>query len=163
VGARQTHGGMEIAINIYHGRKILGKELANGMINFDKILNLRSILNEIMLITKDAQFKNADLPSVKICHLLDKLVHMQSLNLSIRAELIEKMFSTRQDLLPEIINRIKSGKDNIILFDRRRVNADRRKLYTYLADDRRIGIADRRKRIQNIKDEIRSNREQRQR
>ena len=106
--------------------------MVTGMINYDNILQLQSIFKDILLIAKEAEFNNADLPSVKICRLLDKLVHMQSLNISIRAELIEKMFSIRPDFPPEIINRTKSGKDNIILFDRRhKVSADRRKLHTY--------------------------------
>jgi hypothetical protein len=84
------------------------------------------------------------------------LVHMQSLNISIRAELIEKLFSIRIDLPHEILNQIKNRADNIILFDRRRASPDRRKLHTYLANDQRSGIADRRKRTKNIRAEIKS-------
>ena len=106
--------------------------MVTGMINYDNILRLQSIFEDILLLAKEAEFNNASLPSVKICHLLDKLVHMQSLNISIRAELVEKMFSLRSDLPPEIINRMRSRKDNIILFDRRKKGrADRRKSYTY--------------------------------
>jgi hypothetical protein len=132
------------------------------MINLDNLLKLRSIFNEILLITKDTDFKNDTQLSGKICQLLDTLVHMQSLNISIRSELIEKMFSIRPDLPHEIINQIKKGTDNIILFDRRKVKPDRRKLHTYLAKDRRTGIANRRKSSKNTRAEIRSHREQSQ-
>jgi hypothetical protein len=130
------------------------------MINFDNLLKLRTIFNEILLITTDTDFKNDTQLSGKICQLLDMLVHIQSLNISIRSELIEKMFSIRPDLPHEIINQIKKGTDNIILFDRRKVNLDRRKLHTYLANDRRSGTANRRKSAKNKRAEIRSHREQ---
>jgi len=126
------------------------------MINLDKLLKLRSILNEIISITRAAEFNKRDQLPVKIFQLLDMLVHMQSLNISIRTELLEKFFSMRPDLSHKIINLKKNGADTIILFDRRRVNPDRRKLRTYLATDRRIGIADRRKSAQNRRAEIRS-------
>jgi hypothetical protein len=91
------------------------------MINLDKLLKLRSLSKEIISITKDAEFKNDNQLSVKICRLLDMLVHMQSLNISIRSELIEKLFSIRPDLSHKIINQ-KKQEQNIILFARRKVN-----------------------------------------
>ena len=91
------------------------------MINLDKLLKLRSLSKEIILITKDAEFKNDNQLSVKICQLLDMLVHMQSLNISIRSELIEKLFSIRPNLSHKIINQ-KKQEQNIILFARRKVN-----------------------------------------
>lgn len=114
------------------------------MINSDNFMKLRSIFNEVMLNARDAELKNADQPSLKICRLLDNLVQMQSLIISIRAELIKKMFSIHPELSREITNQIKRQADNIILFDRRKANADRRKLHTYLSNDRRVGIANRR-------------------
>ena len=114
------------------------------MINSDNLSKLRSIFEEIILNTRDAEFKNTARPSAKMFYVLDDLVHMQSLIVSIRAELIEKVFSIHPDLPGEIANRIKSGVDNIILFNRRNVDADRRKLHTCLADDRRLGMANRR-------------------
>ena len=125
------------------------------MINLDKLLKLRSILKEIILITKGAEFKNDNQLTVKIFQLLDMLVHMQSLNISIRAELIEKLFSIRPDLSHKITNQ-KKKEPIIILLDRRKVNPDRRNLHTYLANDRRFGIADRRKSTKNIRAAIRS-------
>jgi hypothetical protein len=112
------------------------------MINSDKLLKLRSILNEIISITRDAEFNNSDQLPVKIFQLLGMLVHMQSLNISIRTELIEKLILIHPDLSHKIKNQIKKGADIIILYDRRKVNPDRRKLHTYLANDQRIGIAD---------------------
>jgi len=130
------------------------------MINLDKLLKLRSILNEIISITRDAQFNNSDQLPVKIYQLLDMLVHMQSLNISVRTELIEKFISIRPDLSHKIKSQLKNGADIIVLYDRRKVNPDRRKLHTFLANDRRSGIAERRKITQKISAEIRSRREQ---
>ena len=123
------------------------------MINSDKLLKLRSFLTELILITKDADSKNDTQLSEKIRRLLDMLVHMQSLNISIRAELIAKLFSIRPD---KIMNQVKNGAEVIVLYDRRKVNQDRRKLRTYLANDRRLGIANRRKSAKNMKAETRS-------
>jgi hypothetical protein len=114
------------------------------MINSENLLKLQAIFEEIILETKDAEFKNVDPPLAKMSHLLDDLAHMQSLIISIRAELIEKVFSIRPDLPHEITNQIKSGADNIILFNRRKADADRRKMHAYVAEDRRIGLANRR-------------------
>jgi hypothetical protein len=114
------------------------------MINSDNFMKLRWIFNEVILNARDAELKTADQPTVKICRLLDNLVQMQSLIISIRAELIENVFSIDPELPREITNQIKSEADNIILFNRRKANADRRKLHTYLSNDRRIGIANRR-------------------
>jgi len=125
------------------------------MINLDNLVKLRSLSKEIILITKDAEFKNDNQLSVKICQLLDMLVHMQSLNISIRSELIEKFISIRPDLSHKIKNKIKKSADIVVLYDRRKVNPDRRKLHTYLANDQRIGIADRRNRTNNKSAEIR--------
>jgi hypothetical protein len=127
-----------------------------NMINLDKLLKLRSILNKIISITRDAEFNNSDQLSVKIFQLLDMLVHMQSLNISIRTELIEKFIYIRPDLSNKIKNQIKKGADIFVLYDRRKINLDRRKLHTYLANDQRIGIADRRKGSRNIRAEVRS-------
>ena len=126
------------------------------MINLDKLLKLRSILNEIISISRDAEFNKSDQLPVKIFQLLDMFVHMQSLNISVRTELIEKFISIRPDLLHKIKNQIKKSADIIVLYDRRRINLDRRKLHTYLANDRRIGIATRRKGSKNIRAEVRS-------
>jgi hypothetical protein len=123
------------------------------MINSDKLLKLRSLLTDIIIITKDADFKNNNQLSEKICQLLDMLVHMQSLNISIRAELIAKLFSIHPD---KIMNQVKNGAEVIVLYDRRKVKQDRRKLHTYLANDRRIGIANRRKSAKNMRAETRS-------
>ena len=120
------------------------------MINSDKLSKLQSLLTELIIITKDVDFKNDNRLSEKIRQLLDILVHMQSLNISIRAELIAKLFSIRSD---KIMNQVKNGAEVIVLYDRRKVNQDRRKLHTYLANDRRIGIANRRKCAKNIRAE----------
>jgi hypothetical protein len=126
------------------------------MINSDKLLKIILLANKIILLAKDADFKNDHQLPVKIYRLLDMLVHMQSLNISIRTELIEKFISIRPDLSHKIKNNLKKGADIVVLFDRRKVNQDRRKLHTYLANDQRIGIADRRNSAKNNRTEIRS-------
>jgi hypothetical protein len=114
------------------------------MINSNNLLKLQAIFEDIVSETKDAEFKNIDPPLAKMSHLLDDLAQMQSLIISIRAELIEKVFSIRPNLPEEITNQIKIGANNIILFNRRKADADRRKLHSYVADDRRTGLANRR-------------------
>jgi hypothetical protein len=134
----------------------ISKKKMLDMINLDKLLKLRSILNEIISITRDAEFNNSDQLPVKIYQLLDMLVHMQSLNISVRIELIEKFISIRPDLSHKTKNQLKKGADIVVLYDRRKVNPDRRKLHTYLANDQRIGIVDRRNSTKNKRAEIRS-------
>jgi len=112
---------MIIAVFEYGGFQNISQKRATAMINLDNLVKLRSLSKEIILITKDAEFKNDNQLSVKICQLLDMLVHMQSLNISIRSELIEKLFSIRPDLSHKIINQ-KKQEQNIILFARRKVN-----------------------------------------
>jgi hypothetical protein len=112
---------MIIAVFEYRGFQNISQKRATAMINLDNLVKLRSLSKEIILITKDAEFKNDNQLSVKICQLLDMLVHMQSLNISIRSELIEKLFSIRPDLSHKIINQ-KKQEQNIILFARRKVN-----------------------------------------
>ena len=116
------------------------------MIKFDNLLNLRSIFQEITLIKKESEVVDEnDLPE-KISHLLDRLAYMQALNISIRVELTEKLLS----LLPAGAARNKQkGTDNVIAFDRRKSGPDRRNLHTFLARDRRCGIADRRRRAKS--------------
>jgi DNA-binding MarR family transcriptional regulator len=117
-----------------------------SIINPDKLLKLHLSLKEMMASAYVADVKDTKQFSVKIPHLLGILVNMQTLNISIRSELIEKLFSARPDIADKIKKQIKNGKDNIILFDRRRSKPDRRKLHTFIFNDKRSGIADRRRR-----------------
>jgi hypothetical protein len=117
------------------------------MVKFDNLLNLRSIFQEITLIKKESEVVDEnDLPA-KISQLLDRLAYMQALNISIRVELTEKLLS----LLPAKTARNKQKRaDNVIAFDRRKSDPDRRNLHTFLARDRRCGIADRRRRTGSL-------------
>ena len=116
------------------------------MIKFDNLLSLRSIFQEITLIKKESEVVDENELPAKISQLLERLVYMQALNISIRAELTEKLLS----LLPAGAARNKQkGADNLIAFDRRKYGPDRRSLHTYLARDRRCGIADRRRRAKS--------------
>lgn len=118
-----------------------------SLINSEKLLKLGLILKKILLSAKDIESADQNQKCVKIFQILDMLVQMQSLNVAIRAELIELLIAIRNDFSHKIIEQIKNRADNIILLDRRRGSPDRRKLHTYIADDRRNGIADRRKRL----------------
>jgi hypothetical protein len=117
------------------------------MVKFDNLLNLRSIFQEITLIKKESEVVDEnDLPA-KISQLLDRLAYMQALNISIRVELTEKLLS----LLPAKTARNKQKRaGNVIAFDRRKSGRDRRNLHTFLARDRRCGIADRRRRTESL-------------
>jgi hypothetical protein len=119
------------------------------MIKFDSLLGLRSIFQEITLITNDTEVIDKNELAAKICRLLDRLIYMQTLNMSIRAELIEKLLSILPALSPETVSKIQKEAGNLTLLHRRRAGQERRKLSTYLAKDRRSGITDRRRRAQN--------------
>ena len=115
------------------------------MLNVNNLLKIQAIINEIPTFAKNADFKDDNQLSVKIFQILDMLVHMQSINISIRAELIDKLFSMRPNLRDEILDQAINGRDNIILFDRRRTNPERRELPSDLTSDRRSNpVSDRR-------------------
>ncbi|RPJ72677.1 MAG: hypothetical protein EHM15_08700 [Desulfobacteraceae bacterium] len=115
------------------------------MLNVDKLLKIQGIINEILTFEKNADFKDDNQLSVKIFQMLDMLVHMQSINISIRAELIDKLFSMRPNLRDEILDQAINGEDNIILFDRRKAHPERREFQGDLISDRRSNpIPDRR-------------------
>jgi hypothetical protein len=120
------------------------------MIKFDNLLSLRSIFREITLVKKETEALDGTELAAKILRLLDRLIYMQTLNVSIRAELIEKLLPILPALSAETSRKIKKMADNVILFDRRRAGQERRELHTYLARDRRCGIADRRRRVKNV-------------
>ena len=63
------------------------------MINSDNMAKLQLINKEILLITKNPEFEEGELASEKIYQLLDRFLHMQSLIISIRTELLVKLFS----------------------------------------------------------------------
>jgi hypothetical protein len=91
------------------------------MINSDKLLQFKSLFEQIILLAKEVESKNNQQLYEKIFQLLDMLVHMQSLNISIRTELIEKLISIRPDLFDKIKSQQKNGADIIVLYDRRKV------------------------------------------
>jgi len=74
----------------------------------------------------------------------DFIEHIHFLNSSLE-EHLEKIGDMRDQLLSDSGIHFKEGADNLIQFDRRRTIKDRRKLKTFIANDRRSGIADRRK------------------
>jgi hypothetical protein len=126
----------------------------------DNISKLNKILKDFLYLARDAEFKDENQQSAKICRLLDMLVHMQALNISIRAELIKRLFSLRVALPDKIMGRIRNSAGNTTKFDRRRSGTDRRKLHTYLANDPRSGIADRRSKTGQARAAIRPDQKQ---
>lgn len=115
------------------------------MLNIDKLLKIQAINNEILTFEKNSDFKNDNQLSVKIFQMLDMLVHMQSINISIRAELIDKLFSMRPNLRDEILDQATNGQDNLILFDRRKAHSERQEIAGDLTSDRRSNpVSDRR-------------------
>jgi hypothetical protein len=87
------------------------------------------------------------------------LDQIQSLIISIRADFIEVVYFSQSHpgtavTAPRKPNctatepnkkSVDGPRSNVVAFDRRRSIEDRRKLQTYLAQDRRSGIADRRR------------------
>jgi len=86
--------------------------------------------------------------------LLQKLLdRIQTSIISIRADFIEMVFPDKpvhaNDTKPTTVRAIRSssgaGRTGAPPFDRRHWSPDRRRLHTYLAEDQRSGIADRRR------------------
>lgn len=86
--------------------------------------------------------------------LLQKLLdRIQTSIISIRADFIEMVFpdkpvhanDTGRTTVPAFRSSSGAGRAGAPPFDRRHRSPDRRRLHTYLADDRRSGIADRRR------------------
>lgn len=91
-------------------------------------------------------------------HLLGMLDRIQHLVVSLRADFIDLFyFKSPYETSPPTLSdsgeaaRPLAGpeserRSNVVPFDRRRTRADRRRIHTFLARDRRSGIADRRRR-----------------
>ena len=116
----------------------------------DNLIKLNQILDESMRFAKDLSLSTDKALYRKIMQLLVTLVKIQALTTSIRADCIEELLSMNPNFPDDIRLGENSSHGKIIDFDRRRLRTERRKLQTYLAKDRRCGIADRRKRIQRI-------------
>ena len=116
----------------------------------DNFKELNEVLAEARMVVRDLSLSKGTTLYRKIMKLLILLVKMHSLTISVRADCIEELLSMNPNF-PEDISLVKnSSQGNIIDFDRRRSKAERRNLLTYIANDRRSGIADRRKRIKKV-------------
>lgn len=116
----------------------------------DNFKELNEVLAEARMVVRDLSLSKGTTLYRKIMKLLILLVKMHSLTISVRADCIEELLSMNPNF-PEDISLVKnSSQGNIIDFDRRRSKAERRNLLTYLANDKRSGIADRRKRIKKV-------------
>lgn len=119
--------------------------------------------NKIVALLKDARSVAARLlfsenarANSQIILLAGILDRTQALIISMRADFIEMAMSKApaegNDSAPAQVRfpRRSNGaaRSDVIPFDRRRRDQDRRKLHTYIADDRRSGVADRRRRGQ---------------
>ena len=113
----------------------------------DKLNKLYEILVEARTAAQDLQLSRGTSFYRKIIRLLVLLVKMQSLTTSFRADCIDELLSMNPNFPDHMGLRENLSQGKIIDFDRRRLKTERRKLQTYLAKDRRSGIADRRKRI----------------
>jgi len=116
----------------------------------DNLKKLNEILAESRMFARDLSLSKGTTLYRKIMKLLILLVKIQALTTSIRADCIEELLSMNPNFPDAISRRENSSQGKIIDFDRRRSKAERRKLHTYLANDRRSGIADRRKRIKKV-------------
>jgi hypothetical protein len=126
----------------------------------DKFSKLIALVTEARTIVNDLLWNKEPAPAVKHVYLLGMLAQIQSILVSMRAQVLEKMVSGHSPPAPpradpeerfleklSFYRRALSAprRANVIAFERRRNAADRRVLPTYLARDRRSGIADRRR------------------
>jgi hypothetical protein len=102
------------------------------------------LLKKASRIVADLKSGKGDVESKAEIDLLSLLFQIQSVVISNRAERCLNEFVAENGKLLD-----KSSPDgrqaDIIQLDRRQLEEDRRKLPTYIADDRRTGFADRRK------------------
>lgn len=99
-------------------------------------------------------------PNTQKLHLLRLLDRAQHLVVSLRADFIDLFYfkSPYEQDAPALFDgaapemppeqTLSERESKVVPFDRRRARADRRKLRTFLARDRRSGLADRRRRGQ---------------
>jgi len=110
----------------------------------NKVVSINLLLEKAARIAADLDPEKGDMAGKTEIDLLSLLFQIQSKIISIRAE---RCF---RGMVAGSENRVEKGspdaKDTeIIQLDRRQLDEDRRKLPTYIADDRRTGFADRRR------------------
>jgi hypothetical protein len=126
----------------------------------DKFARAIALIKEARAVVNDLLWSRQARAGVKEVYLLGLLSQIQSLAVSTRADMIVALGAGRQRPVktPEPESRFLEKlafyrkaldgprRGNVVPFDRRRSRADRRRTHTFLARDRRSGIADRRRR-----------------
>lgn len=127
----------------------------------EKFQKLITLTTEARAIVNDMLWKKDPSPGVKEVYLLGMLAQIQSLAVSIRAYVIETLAAAPQSETDsagsaeeQFMGKLAFYREalsapraaNVIPFERRRAPVERRMTHTYLARDRRSGIADRRRR-----------------
>ena len=122
----------------------------NAKMKIDNLIKLNEILAESAISARDLALLEGTTLYRKIMKLLVLLVKVQAVTTSIRADCIEEILSLNPDFPNDMSHEENLDQAKIIVFNRRRSRPERRKLHTYLAVDRRSGIADRRKRNKKV-------------
>ena len=123
---------------------------------FDKFNKVIALLKDARSVAARLLFSGNARANPQIILLAGILDRTQALIVSMRADCIEmaipKMPAEDQDSAAAQVRfsrRPNAGaRSDVIPFDRRRRDPDRRRIHTYIADDRRSGVADRRRRGQ---------------
>ena len=110
----------------------------------DRVASIDVLLKKASRVVADLKSGKGDVESKAEIDLLSLLFQIQSVVMSNRAERCLKEFVAESGTLAEK-NPPDGGDADIIQLDRRQLENGRRKLSTYIADDRRTGFADRRK------------------
>jgi hypothetical protein len=128
--------------------------------DLNKFSKLLALLKEARSIVNDLLWTPDSRTTAKEIYLLGLLAQVQSLAVALRADAIEHRLTAGVEAQPapqsekQYVRKLgfyrqvltAADRANVLAFDRRRVKADRRRMHTYLARDRRSGIADRRTR-----------------
>jgi hypothetical protein len=120
---------------------------------FEKFTKIIALLKDARTVAARLLFSGNVRANPQIILLAGILDRAQALIVSLRADFIEMVIPltpTAENASNPARARFSgrsnaAGRSDVIPFDRRRRAQDRRRLYTYIARDRRSGIADRRR------------------
>jgi hypothetical protein len=122
----------------------------------EKFTKIIGLLKDARSVAGRLLFSGNARATAQIILLAGILDRIQALIISMRADLIELSLQKEQAggndsasaKVPFFRRSNDAARSGVIPFDRRRQTRDRRQLHTYIAADRRSGIADRRRRGQ---------------
>ena len=133
----------------------------------EKFLRIITFLKEAKSIASDMVLSPDAQTSARRIHLLRLLDRIQHLVVSLRTDFIDLFYfrgppdseyaATFESEMPAatyFAEATAERRPNVVPFNRRRAKDERRKMHTFLARDRRSGIADRRRRSQPRPDPI---------